>query len=213
MLRLRCHTYARRSQPRRHATANWHDPAIDGIAGEFTTSEFVDLRLYIHSDDGKSKAFVVCKAYVVDNLDAGILIGMDAMQAEGMILGCGKGKLTMDSRYGFTTSFTRSLKEQPVAFHYEITTKTATQCLDESMFKTASKNARNPTISNVELDRERATNQLPRACRTCHTSFLSSNSLHEHLGTSGLATPHRRQPSKQASRRRCHPRCRLDRPS
>lgn len=47
---------------------------------------------------------------MVDCLNAGILIGMDVMQPGGMILDCGKGKLIMDSHYGFTTSFTRSSK-------------------------------------------------------------------------------------------------------
>lgn len=73
---------------------------------------------------------------------------MDVMQVEGMILDCGKGKLTMDSHYGFTTSFTRSEKEA-VAFRYEITAKTARRCFHETTSKilqiTAISNAKSRT--------------------------------------------------------------------
>jgi len=111
-----------------------------------------------------------------------------------MVLDCGKGRLTMTSHYGFPTSFSRSTKasKRAVAFHCEIAAETATR----RFYEIASKNAPN---SNAK--------RLPRACRTCHTSFLSSNVLHEHLRTSGHAIPRRSDRLPHQTRRH-----RLDEP-
>lgn len=72
---------------------------------------------------------MACKAYVVDGLDVGLLIGMDGMQREGMVLDCGKGKLIMDSHYDFTTSFSRvNDTKKAVTYHYETARPIAKYC-------------------------------------------------------------------------------------
>ncbi|KAI9708868.1 MAG: hypothetical protein M1812_007860 [Candelaria pacifica] len=46
--------------------------------------EYVDLRLYIPGKGGKKIAFVTGRAYIIDSLKVGLLIGMDLLKVEGM---------------------------------------------------------------------------------------------------------------------------------
>ena len=74
-------------------------------------SEYVNIHLYIHSNNSKSKIFVTCKTYMMNELNVDMLIDINLMQSEDMILNCEKDKLIMNSHYNFTTFFSRFMKE------------------------------------------------------------------------------------------------------
>ncbi|KAI9874959.1 MAG: hypothetical protein M1830_009085 [Pleopsidium flavum] len=148
---------------------------IHRIASNFTSSEYIDLRLHIHSNDSKSKAFVVCKAYIVDEIDAGILIGMDVMQTEGMNheAFCCRLPLRIDSH---------SVRDSTASIHGYYTLRKATNLCYVHGYSAFN------TIPYEPANLRYSYNSSPRACRKCNQSFLSSNSLHEHPRTSGHAT-------------------------
>ncbi len=191
--------------------------AVNGITGASTSSETVDLRLYIHSDDGRSKAFVMCKAHIMKRLDAGLLIGMDVMHPEGMVLDCGKGILTMDSHYGFTTAFARSTKKETVAYHYDSAPEATLETARNNTLKCAPNPARKSTEEHSNLGLQTSYKIVweskqnlagkSHACRTCHEIYASTNRLHEHLRASGHATStsyrRRRRPSDSRRRSKC----------
>lgn len=60
------HILVGRSLVANHTALAGETLQIHGISSGFTSSEHVSLRLYIDGDDGKSKAFVVFKVYLVE---------------------------------------------------------------------------------------------------------------------------------------------------
>ena len=163
--------------------------------------KYINLCLYIHSDNRKSKVFVACKTYMMNRLNADIFIDMNVMQSEEMILDCEKDKLIMNSHYDFTTSFSRFMKKNDskwaVTYHYKMTTKMEMWCCDEFTHKMPSKNWSNWVISHIKMHiksmmdlhtNSMSTNPHSHVCCTCTKIFQSLNSLHEHLCISDHVT-------------------------
>ena len=154
----------------------------------------VNLHLYIHSDDSKSKTFIACKTYLMNELDVNMLMSMNVMQSEDMILNCEKDKLIMNSHYNFTMFFSRFMKEnnskQAVVYHYKITDKMTTWCSDEFTVKMTSKNISNQVILHVKMHIKTMLTKSSCACCTCMQIFQLSNNLHEHLYMTDYVTSH-----------------------
>lgn len=97
-----------------------HD-IISNNSDELISSKCINLQLYIHSNNSKSKIFVACKTYVINELNVDILINMNIMQSEDIMLNCSKNKLIMNSYYDFTTFFSKVNDTKTVIYHYEMT--------------------------------------------------------------------------------------------
>ena len=186
-------------------TLEIHDVAR---VSELSFFKHVNIHLYIHSNNSKSKVFVVCKTYMVNKLDADMLINMNVMQLEGMVLDCEKDKLIMNSHYDFTTFFSRFMKENNLkwvnVYHFKIISKTAMWCSDEFTLETALENTINWVISHVEMHIKSmmnlhtnlmSTNSHSCVCCIGIKIFQLSTSLHKHLCISDYVTSHCSQQS------------------
>lgn len=90
-------------------------------SNELILLKHVNLQLYIYSNNEKSKVFVTCKIYVMNDFDTDLLINMNIIQLKDIMLNCSKSKLTMSSHYSFTTFFFRmNNMKKTVTYHYEM---------------------------------------------------------------------------------------------
>lgn len=137
-----------------------------------------------------ARLFAACKVY---NLYAGPLIGM--MQADGMVLDCGKCMLMVTSHCGFTTTFTILERQRHETSRPSPLAKSQPKPPRDVTTKQPRKHARSGDFT-------RQTNSHSTSKLHMLQLFLSSNGLHEHLYATGHAVPHHPRSSRRTRRPR-----------